>query len=367
MCRALLARGLDVSIVTTSHGLTDHNGNGNKDLSTAYTHRSISTRFFPLQWGNSFKYSHPLATWLNANVRDFDVVHIHAVFNHACLAAARACRKHGIPYVVRPLGTLDPWSMGQKPLRKKLFWRLAGKRMLHHASAVHYTTQAERDAAEGLLELDRGQVVPLGIDASDLVENDAGPKAFEIAGPYVLVLSRLHPKKGLDVLIEAFCKLRETGHFSEWRLIIAGDGEPDYVSQLKKRVTDKHASDAIIFCGWLEEPEKRSVLRCAALLALPSRQENFGLCVLEALSQAVPVLISPEVNLAEEVSSVGAGWISTVDKSALQHSLVDALSNEGERVRRGSAGKKLSRNFEWDKIAEKLESMYVSVVSAGRN
>jgi len=368
MCRALLTRGLDVTIATTNHGvsnldLVSNNGTG-RDLISAHRYRGISTYFFPVQWGDGFKYSRPLANWLDANVESFDVVHIHAVFNHSSLAAARVCLKHGVPYVVRPLGTLDPWSMKQKPVRKKLFWMLVGRKMLLEAGAIHYTAQAELSAAEDLLGLARGTVVPLGIDGHDFpVDDQISSDSLGVADPYVLVLSRLHPKKGLDVLIQAFLELGKGGRFPEWRLVIAGDGDEDYVDSLRQMVTDRDGNGIVIFRGWIEGQEKNSVLRNASLLALPSRQENFGLCVLEALSQGVPVIVSPEVNLAKDIDEARAGWISTVDVSALEKCLADALSNEEERVKRGCAGKSFSRGFEWNKIAESLESMYVSVVA----
>ena len=364
MCRALLTRGLDVTIATTNHGesngdLVSNNGTGKGELNS---YRGVATHFFPVQWGDGFKYSRPLTTWLDANVKRFDVVHIHAVFNHASLAAARSCRKHGVPYVVRPLGTLDPWSMKQKPLRKKLFWMLVGRKMLLEAGAIHYTAQAELSAAEGLLGLTRGTVVPLGIDVRDFpVQVPSG--SLESANPYVLALSRLHPKKGLDVLIQAFLELGKSGRFPAWRLVIAGDGDEDYADSLRQMVTDLGGNGIVSFRGWIEGQEKVSVLRKASLLALPSRQENFGLCVLEALSQGVPVIVSPEVNLAKDIDAAGAGWISTVDVSALEKCLGDVLSNEEERVRRGCAGKSFSRSFEWNKIAESLENMYASVVA----
>src|SRR6185369_7004804 len=104
----------------------------------------------------------------------FDVVHIHAVFNHSSIAAARACRKHLVPYVVRPLGTLDPWSLKQKSVRKSLFWNLVAKRMMADAATIHYTAQAEFDRVKDSLGLTHGSVVPLGVGSSDSV---LGPQA----------------------------------------------------------------------------------------------------------------------------------------------------------------------------------------------
>src|SRR5258705_13901906 len=205
MCRALQEQGIDVMIATTDHGIVSsskfrvssssdktvssskfrvsssqwqetNNSNSiaddrgfetrNSKLETRnlVQYKGVPAIFFPVQFGDSFKYSRSLAVWLEANISGFDVVHIHAVFNHACVAAARACRKHEVPYIVRPLGTLDPWSMKQKSLKKSLFWQLAAKRMLRDAAAVHYTANAEKLAAEESLGLGKGKDVPLGID-----------------------------------------------------------------------------------------------------------------------------------------------------------------------------------------------------------
>src|SRR4029079_17546448 len=105
--------------------------------------------------------------------------------------------------------------------------------------------------------------------------------------PYVLVLSRLHPKKGLDVLIDAFLSLFQKEKLGTWRLVIAGDGPADCVAKLKAAASAQ--PDRVVFTGWLDEDKKHEVLAGASLLALPSYQENFGLCVMEALAHSVPV------------------------------------------------------------------------------
>src|SRR5205823_6494495 len=95
---------------------------------------------------------------------EFDVVHAHAVFSYAPLAAARACQAHGVPYIVRPLGSLDPWSMAQSRLKKQLLWHTGVARMLRRASAIHYTSAEEQRLAESTLGLHHGIVVPLAVD-----------------------------------------------------------------------------------------------------------------------------------------------------------------------------------------------------------
>lgn len=348
MCRALMQRGIEVLLITTGAGLEQFRG--------------VPSKFFPAQLGESFKYSRPLATWLSSNIKDFDLAHIHAVFNHSSVASARACRRAGVPYVIRPLGTLDPWSMAQKSLRKRLFWRVFGKRMLGHAAAVHYTTEAEKLSTESLTGMNHGKVIPLGIDANISISPTSGFPELAHA-PYVLVLSRLHPKKGLNVLIDAFLSLVQVQQFSQWRLVLAGDGPADYVSKLKRRVAASSQPNRILFTGWLEGEQKHAMLSGASLLALPSHQENFGLCVMEALAHSVPVLVSPAVNLATEIASGNAGWIAAIDQEALKAKLAEALSNREELAKRGRAGKQLSRKYSWENAARNLVDLYQEILN----
>src|ERR1043165_1373088 len=225
MCRALMQQGVEVQLISTG-------------IQEATEYKGVPAHLFPVELGESFKYSRPMASWLDANIRNFDLAHIHAVFNHSSVAAARACRDAGVPYVIRPLGTLDPWSMTQKSLRKRLFWQVSGKAMLQRAASVHYTSEAEKLSTEGRMGLNHGKVIPLGIETPTAINSPAD----HLPEPYVLVLSRLNPKKGLDLLIDAFQSL-ETQH---WHLVIAGDGPSEYVSKLKSKVKGEN----IVFTGW---------------------------------------------------------------------------------------------------------------------
>ena len=354
MCRALMQQGIDVLLLSTTAGLRAEITNGE-----ILEYKGVPAIFFQSQLGESFKYSRPLSSWLRSNIQNFGLAHIHAVFNHSSVAAAHMCQKAGVPYVVRPLGTLDPWSMTQKSLRKRLFWQVSGKGILDNAAAVHYTSEAEKLSTEKSLGLNHGRVIPLGVEAAS--KNSNG----QVAGdPYVLVLSRLHPKKGLDVLVDAFLSLVQMPQFATWRLVIAGDGPLEYVSKLKEKA---RGSSQITFTGWLDGDEKNAVLSAAALLVLPSRQENFGLCVMEALAQSVPVLVSPSVNLAADIAAVNAGWIAPIDETPLRDKLAEALLDRDELTRRGLAGRQLSLRYSWENSARELADLYRVVIQQRRN
>ncbi|HEY6231982.1 MAG TPA: glycosyltransferase [Pyrinomonadaceae bacterium] len=372
MCSALSAQGVDVLLASTDADLPAHNRAGGPKRGAVTRYKNLPAIFFPTQLGASFKYSRPFAIWLDEHVSDFDVVHIHAIFNHCSIAAARACGKQGIPYIVRPLGTLDPWSMKQKSFRKKVFWNAGVKTMLTRAAAMHYTTKGEQQAVEASLGLNHGVVVPLGVEKPTTPGTDAVVKLATrfpalLDHPYVLVLSRLHPKKSLEVLIEAFAALTKRAEFRNWRLVLAGEGPDDYVASLKRLVDDQNAAELVIFPGWLEGEHKEAALRNASLLALPSHQENFGLCVMESLACGVPVLISPHVNLAPEVAAAGAGWIVPVDKLAIEGALAEALSSDSKRRQRGQAGRSLAAGFEWASVAGQLVNLYERLINESGN
>jgi len=181
--------------------------------------------------------------------------------------------------------------------------------------------------------------------------------------PYILVLSRLHPKKNLASLIEAFNALSQRKDFASWRLVIAGDGEVDCVAALKWLA--RNSNGRVIFTGWLSNGVKAAALNGAQLLALPSFQENFGLCVAEALACGVPVLVSRRVNLAADVLAARAGWVTGLGPGELESALAAAMSDAAERERRGQAGRKfVAERFGFSQVTRELVALYHCVAAA---
>lgn len=371
MARAVQLRGVEPLIVTTD---ADGAGRLPVEVGRPLLYGGVSVLFFSRQWSEAFKYSRPMARWLAGHVREFDVVHIHAVLSHVCLAAARTCTKQDVPYLLGPHGTLDPWSLGRKRFRKSLLLRLAGLQAVQGAAFVHYTTEEERRLAELRLPIRRGVVVPLGVDPELLDNGDCGigrSGAAEgldvVAAPYVLALGRIHEKKGLELLIDAFLEVTGQGDLSEWRLVIAGDGEAKYMAQLTARAARQDPGKRVLFVGWLQGPARIEILRRAALVASPSRQENFGLSVVEALACGVPAVVSPHVNLAAEIVEAGAGWVTPLERPVLAGSLREVMRDEPERLRRGMAGRELvRRRFTWPAVADQLIAVYYAA-AAGRS
>jgi glycosyltransferase involved in cell wall biosynthesis len=361
MCRALIDEGVEVVIATTN---ADGERRLEVELGTLTSYQDLPTIFFSRQFTEAFKYSYGLASWLNRNVNSFDVAHIHAIFSHSSITAARACIRRNIPYVVQPHGSLDPWSLKQRRCAKAFLWRAGVKRMLCGAAAVDYTLEQEKRLAENSLGINSGVVVPLGVTQQNAAGESLNFRATVPSlehSPYVLLLSRIHRKKNIEALLDAFSRVTALTCNQHWKLVIAGDGDARYVGSLK-RLAQRSCGEKVIFTGWLEGAEKAAALKDAALFALPSHQENFGLSVAEAMVWGVPVLISTHVNLADEIASKRAGWVVDLEGGSLRQALGEAVSNEVERAQRGAAAKALARSrYSWPAVAKALVHLYRQV------
>ena len=355
MCRALERRGTATLIATT-----DADGAGRLDvpLGVPTLYGGVKTMFFRRVASEAYKYSPALAAWLSRHVRTFDMVHVHAVMSHACVAAARACRASGVPFVLRTIGTLDEWSLGQKPLRKRLFMNIYGNQMLAGAQAIHATAPGEIDALRRSFDLKHVALVPLGVDDGWL---DAPLSPAPGVPPYLLAMSRLHPVKALDRLIPAFARATASPASAHWRLVIAGDGDAAYVQTLRALAQGTAAAGRIEFTGWSDGAAKADLLRHASAFALPSFHENFGLAALEAMACGVPTIVGEGVQLASWIRDADAGWIAAPGIDALAAALTDVMSDPIERTRRGEGGRRLASRMRWSSVAGELADVYEQV------
>jgi glycosyltransferase involved in cell wall biosynthesis len=300
-----------------------------------------------------------LAAAVRRHAAGADLVHIHALWEDVQHRAARAARRLGRPYLFRPCGMLDPWSLRQGRWKKALYLRWRLRADLDGAAALHFTTGEERDLTRPLGLRAPALVEPNGIDAADL---DSLPprgtfRADRGIPPdrrVVLFLGRLHPKKGLDLLLPAFARAG-----GDSLLVIAGPGADDYPARLEARAAELGIADRVVFTGLLLGRDKWSALVDADLFVLPSHQENFGVAVVEALGAGTPVLISDQVNLHGEVAGAGVGGVVPLDPEALPRELARWLG-DGD-LRRQAAGRArpfVRERYLWEQIARRWVGHY---------
>jgi glycosyltransferase involved in cell wall biosynthesis len=279
--------------------------------------------------------------------------------------AARACRAAGVPYVFRMCGMLDPWCLEQSKWRKKIYlaWRLRDD--LNGARVIHYTTEAERRLAEPVGLTAETIVEPNGIDLDEF-ERMPEPgwlreKYAQIGNrPIVLFLSRVHVKKGLDLLIAAFAKAETCDAV----LVIAGHDDRGYLATAKQMVADHGLEDRVVFTGLLKGEERLAALADAELFALPSYQENFGVAVVEALAAGVPVVISDQVNIHDEITAAEVGAVVPTAVKPLAAALTEWMADPVRRLAAGERARSLvRRRFDWSEIANRWCEHYETLVA----
>lgn len=348
LCSAQREMGMDARIATTDADGPERLGVRAGEWSEW---RGVPAIFFRRYWGEALKFSPGLASWLSRGAGGFDLLHVHAVFSHSVLAAARAARRAGRPYVLRPLGTLGEFGLQKKEIRKRWFLRTLGCGVLENAAAIHCTSEAERRQIEEL-GFRKTFVVPLGVNVTSSTSSVPREKV-------VLFLGRVAEKKNVEVLIQSLHEL--VGRFPGWRLRIAGAGEASLERKLRDLAADGPARGRIEFLGWVEGEKKAELLSTASLFALPSRDENFGLAAGEAMAAGMPVVLTPGVDLAPAVLERSAGWVAP--EEGFTKALAEAMTDDAERGRRGEAAQCLARErFGWDRVVRMLSERYEEIL-----
>ncbi|MFZ4575223.1 MAG: glycosyltransferase, partial [Phycisphaerales bacterium] len=292
-----------------------------------------------------------------------DVAHVHGMWKTDNLQLAAQSRAMKKPYFISLRGMLDDWSMEQKAGRKKVFLALGGRSHLEHAAAVHCTAQAEFDQAKKWFPGGRGVVIPNLLDLNPY-RNPPGPDQarakFEILRrnqPSILFLSRVHYKKGVEILIRAAGELKRRG--VECVFAIAGTGDAGYVAQMQRLTIELHVDDRIEFTGHVGGALKVSLYQACDLFALPTSQENFGFVFPEALASGTPVITTKGVDIWPELIESGASSIVEGTETAFANEIQRLIENPDLRAEMSAKGKPyVMRTFDEQALIERYEKLY---------
>jgi len=272
-----------------------------------------------------YGYTPYLTRWLKTYVKNYDAVIINGLWNYASYGGWRVLHKSGVPYFVFTHGMLDPWFNSAYPTKtffKTIFWKLFEHKVLRDARGVMFTCEEERELAPRSFSPYAAREFVVGYGTRD-IEGDSAAQiaAFLATVPEVrdrkiiLFLSRIHPKKGVDLLIRAFAR-HATTH-SEFDLVIAGPDQTGWRNDLQELAKELGVADRIFWPGMLTGDAKWGAFRAAEFFALPSHQENFGIVVTEAMALSRPVLITNRVNIWREIEADGAGLVVDDDVEAI--------------------------------------------------
>ena len=273
----------------------------------------------------SWNYHPQLLSWLKGNLPRFDVIILNGLWQYPGYALFRVAGHTGMPpYFIFPHGMLDPWFQNAperhlKAARNWLYWKLIEQRVIRNASALLFTCTEEMRLAQKTFhpfrpkrEINVGYGVARPPDCHGNMRMAFGVSCPELGErPYLLFLSRIHPKKGIDLLLKAYGSLcRSRGGSSLPKIVIAGPGmETSYGQNMQKLGDELCPANSIFWPGMLTGDAKWGALyHCEASL-LPSHQENFGITVVETLACGRPVLISDQVNIWREIREAGAALV----------------------------------------------------------
>jgi glycosyltransferase involved in cell wall biosynthesis len=281
----------------------------------------------------TYAYSARAVPWLKANVARFDLVLVNGVWNYNTLAAHRALAGTDIPWAIFTHGMLDPYfneAFPLKRLKKSLYWHARLSRVLHDATAILFTCEEEKILARRSFSRYnvREMVVPYGTFGPPLkFQADPATAAAEFLDRFpnlrgkrlAISLGRIHPKKGTDILIEAFASTLAKD--PAWHLVLAGPDNTGWQRDLEALAQRLGIASRITWTGPLHGNDKWAAFAASEVFVLPSHQENFGIVVAEAMSCGLPVIVSSQVNIWREIVSYWAGLVAEDTLEATQAAL----------------------------------------------
>jgi glycosyltransferase involved in cell wall biosynthesis len=302
---ALMERALTDEGVTVECAATDDNGPGQRNgkVCGCPVRENGAVRWYFPKRLEFYKVSPAFAQWIVSEVGRYDLLHLHALFSFTTSAAALAARRARVPYIVDPLGSLNEYGITQRRRRLKLLsMRWVEAPILRNAAAIHFNSPDEARQAAALGIAWHAAIIPLGVD---IPRTTVGARPPASGGSYLLYLSRLDPKKNLEALLEAVALL--TAEFPDLKLVVAGDGLPEYVAALKHHARILGINDRVTWTGHIDGQAKAEAFANATAFVLPSHSENFGIAAAEALAAGLPCLLGTGVAIAGAVVDAGAG------------------------------------------------------------
>ncbi|MGI9165266.1 MAG: glycosyltransferase, partial [Pyrinomonadaceae bacterium] len=301
-----------------------------------------------------------VASFCKRRLRDYDVVHVYGLYDLIGSTVAWFCRRHGIPYVLEPLGMFGPKVRSRK--KKRLYSRVVGNALVEGASVVVATSESERaELIEGGIPAEKVFLRRNGIELSEFQTLPArgafrAKKGLSDVEPVLLFLGRMSFIKGLDILVQAFAKVGTRA-----RLIIAGPDDNDgCLQRIKALIAELNLAERVILTGPLYGRDKLQALVDADFFVLPSRYESFGNAAAELIACRTPVLVTDRYGIATLVEHC-AGLVVECNSESLSDGITKLIEDESllERLREGCAN--LVGNLSWDEPVEAMENLYARI------
>jgi len=277
------------------------------------------------------------------------IFHGHGIWRVANLFPLIINKNSPARIVLSPRGMLSPWSMQHKSLIKQPFWQLLQKPALQRVDCFHVTAPLEYDDIRRVGLKTPASIIPNGVDIPELPEKIQKLKK-------IVFLSRIDPKKGLDILLPAWTAI--ANKFEDWELVIAGPLDGEYPKTVQA-MAEELGTPRVKFIGQILGEEKRNLLASASLFVLPTYSENFGIAVAEALAHGTPVITTTETPWTD-VKQKNCGWCIPPDEDKLKETLTEALNQPLQKLQEmGDHGRVwMQQDYAWPRIAEMMKQTY---------
>ena len=360
LCRSLAGLGHDVQVFTTS---VDGPRDSDVPLQRPIELDGVSVTYFPSRVLRRLYWSPPMGQALASSVAGFDVVHLHSMFLWPTWAGARAARHRRIPYVVSPRGMLVPELIRRKNRWIKSAWiGLIDRPTLERAAAIHTTSTIEATHLASFgWALPTVETIPHGVDDPPSTSAPLSPDvaaAIAGSGPIILAFGRINWEKGLDRLIAALPNVATA------RVVLAGDDAEGHARLLDAEAKRIGVSQRVtMLARHIDGADKEALFGAAALFAMTSLSENFGLAAFEAMRRGLPVLATPGVGMSEIVRDIGAGVVVEPSPQGIAAGLTSLLSDPARSQAMGALGRQhVIANYGWPSVARRMERLYRSIL-----
>ena len=354
LCQGLQRAGADVQVFTSSAGTPE------SQLACG-AYEGVPVRYFPLCFPRRFFHVAGLRDVIASTVRQFDLVHIHCLWNMTTWAAAQGARAAGVPYVISPRGMLETAALHRHNLRKRAAYLVIERRNLEGASGLHATSSQEARSVARFKPHAEIAEIPNGVSAVDVPPARGTFRrrlSIDRDAPLVLFLGRLHPIKRLDLLASAF--ERVAAHSPGARLVIAGRGADNYEATARSFFAG--LSGNVVWAGEVAEAEKWSLIHDSDLLVMCSDSENFGTSVLEALAMGTPVVTTRGCPW-EDAQEFGCGLWVEQQTDVLADAIIDLLRHPQRLRTMGERGRIFARErYGWESIGKAMADWYASIL-----
>ncbi|MCP9451546.1 MAG: glycosyltransferase [Nitrospira sp.] len=347
LCESLIKQGHDITLSVL-----------NDPPRLSYPH---FVRAFPMGIGpRKLGRSPAMARWLarEGSSRTVDILHSHSMWMMPNVYPGIVARRYRIPLIVSPRGTLSSWAMASGSFVKRFFWPLVQRPAISAAACFHATAESEYEDIRRLGFRQPVAIIPNGIDIPEPIPKREQPLRT------LLFLSRIHPKKGLDLLLPAWQAVQD--HFPAWRLVIAGPRDSDGYLEKMQALAAQLELKRLEFIGEVKGAQKWETYSQADLFVLPTYSENFGNVVAEALASGIPAIVSkgaPWAGLVEK----RAGWWIDIGVAPLVSCLMQALALSSDQLSEmGQRGRRwMQEEFSWDCLGHRMTRTYEWIIHGG--